>query len=242
MNRSPGQVGDGDPTGIVQLFPGDPGYPTPEQFAQLKGTPVGLDVTKLLPEEVAALTQAGLILTDSSELKPVVDREKLGQQPVVGAATDSQVTELLGRNRLVSELLIAGLEVALPLRDRGIDLIAYADMERGVDDFFACPIQMKAARGAIISLDKKYQKIHNLIIAYIWYVEDPSKAVTYAMTYAEARDVFEVMGWSNSPTWKAKGQYAQTRAGTNQKLLNLLDPYKMSTERWRKRIVGDREV
>ena len=31
---------------------------------------------------------------------------------------DSQVIELLGRNLLVAELLQAGLEVALPIRDR----------------------------------------------------------------------------------------------------------------------------
>ncbi len=32
---------------------------------------------------------------------------------------DTQVVELLGRNKLVSDLLRAGLEVALPMRDRG---------------------------------------------------------------------------------------------------------------------------
>ena len=40
---------------------------------------------------------------------------------------DSQQIELLGRHRLVEELLRAGLEVALPLRDHGVDLIAYRD-------------------------------------------------------------------------------------------------------------------
>ena len=38
---------------------------------------------------------------------------------------DTQMIEIMGRNRLIDELLRAGLEVALPLRDRGIDLIAY---------------------------------------------------------------------------------------------------------------------
>ncbi len=41
---------------------------------------------------------------------------------------DPQVVELLGRNKLISDLLRAGLEVALPMRDRGIDLIAYVDL------------------------------------------------------------------------------------------------------------------
>lgn len=29
----------GDPTGFHRLLPGDPGYPTPEQLARLKGKP-----------------------------------------------------------------------------------------------------------------------------------------------------------------------------------------------------------
>ena len=70
---------------------------------------------------------------------------------------DTQVIELLGRNRLVSELLRAGLEVAVPARDRGIDLIAYLDLIDPQDEakdpasagrvqrFAARPIQMKAA-------------------------------------------------------------------------------------------------
>ncbi|MBN1885820.1 MAG: hypothetical protein JW876_09910 [Candidatus Krumholzibacteriota bacterium] len=58
---------------------------------------------------------------------------------------DTQVIELLGRNRIIDELLRAGLEVALPERDRGIDPVAYADLESKVDAFVARPIQMKAA-------------------------------------------------------------------------------------------------
>jgi len=37
---------------------------------------------------------------------------------------DTQTIEILGRNRLVTELISAGIEVALPLRDHGVDLIA----------------------------------------------------------------------------------------------------------------------
>src|SRR5437667_4051303 len=60
---------------------------------------------------------------------------------------DTQMIEIMGRNRLIDELLRAGLEVALPLRDRGIDLIAYVDLADQVSAFVACPIQMKAASG-----------------------------------------------------------------------------------------------
>jgi hypothetical protein len=39
---------------------------------------------------------------------------------------DTQQIELLGRNRL-EWIIRADLEVPIPIRDRGIDLIAYAD-------------------------------------------------------------------------------------------------------------------
>lgn len=45
---------------------------------------------------------------------------------------DTQQLELIGRSLLVGELLRDGLEVALPERDRGIDLIAYVEGDRQV--------------------------------------------------------------------------------------------------------------
>jgi len=44
-------------------------------------------------------------------------------------AMDSQTVEIIGRNYLVSRLVSDGLEVARPERDRGVDLIAYLDLD-----------------------------------------------------------------------------------------------------------------
>lgn len=77
------------------------------------------------------------------------------------AALDSQIIELLGRNRLVDELMRAGLEVAIPIRDRGVDLIAYADLESKVASFVTCSIQMKASSLAAFGIDQKYQKFQD---------------------------------------------------------------------------------
>lgn len=41
---------------------------------------------------------------------------------------DSQLTELSGRHFLIAQLVAGGLEVAVPVRDRGVDLIAYLDL------------------------------------------------------------------------------------------------------------------
>ncbi|HEY2342877.1 MAG TPA: hypothetical protein VGH90_07605 [Chthoniobacteraceae bacterium] len=69
----------------------------------------------------------------------------LAEMPETAHPGDSQKVGLLGRNRLVDELLRANLEVAFPIRDRGIDLIAYADLSTSVTRYVARPIQMKAA-------------------------------------------------------------------------------------------------
>jgi hypothetical protein len=73
-------------------------------------------------------------------------------------ALDTQVVELLGRHRLMGELLRDGLEVAVPARDRGIDLIAYADLSRQVARFAARPVQMKAFTTRGFSVEQKYAR------------------------------------------------------------------------------------
>lgn len=147
---------------------------------------------------------------------------------------DSQIIELLGRNRLVDELLRADLEVASPLRDRGIDLIAYADLASSVPTFVARPIQMKAATGAVFALDQKYEKFPGLLIAYVWHLGgDPSAAVTYVLSYAEAFEVATSMGYTKTESWD-RGSYVATRPG--EKLLTLLTPYQMTAEKWRQRV------
>lgn len=148
---------------------------------------------------------------------------------------DSQVVKLLGRNRLVDELLRAGLEVALPLRDRGIDLIAYADTGEGVAAFAARPIQMKAASAESFSIDRKYTAFPGLILAYVWNVADAGKTVTYALTYAEAVAVADEMGYTKTESWQ-KGRYDCTRVSG--RLLELLEAHRMTPARWRQLITG----
>ena len=95
---------------------------------------------------------------------------------------DSQLTELSGRHFLIAQLVVGGLEVAVPVRDRGIDLIAYLDLSAETQQFVACPIQMKASQEARFGLERKYEKIANLLLALVWHVQDPAKACIYALT------------------------------------------------------------
>lgn len=149
---------------------------------------------------------------------------------------DTQVIELLGRYRLMSELLRAGLEVAVPNRDRGVDLIAYVDLESRASSFIARPIQMKTSSAEHFSIGKKYEKISGLIVAFVWHLEDPKRAVTYAMTYPEAIAIGDSMEWTSTSSWTAKGGYNTQRPG--KKLVKLLEPHKMTPEKWWNKVVG----
>jgi len=76
---------------------------------------------------------------------------------------DTQIVEILGRQRLVAELLRDGLEVAMPARDRGVDLVAYADLSQQVASFAARPIQMKASSTSAFGVFRKYERVADLI-------------------------------------------------------------------------------
>jgi hypothetical protein len=148
---------------------------------------------------------------------------------------DAQMVEMLGRHRLIAELLRANLEVAIPARDRGIDLIAYADLGTQVARFSACPIQLKAAIGGSFSVDRKYTKFPNLLMAYVWYLEDPARTVTYATNYKEAVAVAEAMGYTKTTSWE-KGSYVITRPSPE--LVGHLEPFRMTPEKWWEKITG----
>ena len=148
---------------------------------------------------------------------------------------DSQRVELLGRNLLISELIRAGLEVALPLRDRGVDLVAYADQATAVQSFVAVPIQMKAASKRSFGIDRKYAKISNLLLVHVWNVEAPSELAFFALRYPEALALAEQKGWTETDSWK-RGAYSNSNPG--KELRGLLEPYRMTTEKWWSTIVG----
>jgi hypothetical protein len=149
---------------------------------------------------------------------------------------DKQIIEILGRDRLLDELLRARLEVAFPCIDRGIDLIAYID-DPDLGSFIARPIQMKAARDSCFGLDKKYKKISGLIIAYVWFLSCSTKSKTYAMSYAEALSIAEIMGWTKTDSWLNKDSYVNTHPG--KKLLNLLEPFEMDSKKWKQNFLSE---
>jgi hypothetical protein len=157
-----------------------------------------------------------------------------GGQAASVAPRDTRIIEIRGRHRLIDEILQPGLEVALPIRDRGVDLIVYSELDEHVEAFTARPIQMKAASGQGFGLDQKYAHIPDLIIAYVWYLADPSKAVTYALTYPEALHIIKALGWTTTHSWLKKGGYFSSTVSAD--LVKLLGPHRMTPQAWLQKI------
>jgi hypothetical protein len=150
--------------------------------------------------------------------------------PLDPARQDSQLVEIAGKHLLISRLVASGFEVAEPLRDNGIDLIVY----RGDNGFTAWPIQMKASTQESFSLDSKYKKIPNLLIAYVWNVNAAERGDIYLLTFDNAVKVMTVKGYAETDSWTKKGYYFVRNAGTE--LKGLLKQYGMTTEQWREKI------
>ena len=78
-------------------------------------------------------------------------------------------------------------------------------------------------------MDQKYAKFPNLLLAYVWYLEDPDKAVTYATTHHEAVKVADAMGYTQTPSYE-RGLYVVTRPSPE--LVARLEPFRMTPEKW----------
>jgi hypothetical protein len=148
---------------------------------------------------------------------------------------DDQLLELCGRHRLTESLLGAGLEVAFPARDRGVDLIAYADIDRRLEKFAAVPIQMKAASEACFSIDRKYSKFHDMLIAYVWNVSEPANTRIYVLTQQEAVDIATEMKYTDTDSWINKGLYVVTHP--SHRLVEKLRSHEVSRGRWEEKIL-----
>ena len=122
---------------------------------------------------------------------------------------DSQQVELIGRGRLVEALVLDGVEVALSVRDRGVDLVAYLDRPT----WSAVPVQLKASSTEAWSLSRKYERTAGLVLVYAWHVLAPERVELRAMTYADALAIAEQMGYTNTPSWRERGIYSVNAVG-----------------------------
>jgi hypothetical protein len=162
---------------------------------------------------------------------------RVSGKPVMAADTrsDSQFVELLGRYWLVTELLRAGIEIAEPVRDKGVDLIAYA--RAGEGRFVARPIQLKASMATMFGLDRTYEKMPSLLLVHVWHLADPQQTRAYALTYQDALQIADAMRWTISRAWRDRGRYVNNEPGAE--IRKCLDSHRMAPERWREKLFGD---
>lgn len=106
------------------------------------------------------------------------------------------LAELVARNYLVNQLARVGIEVAQPLRDVGVDLVAYVDRNSPDGHFRAWPIQLKASSVEGFSIDGKYAEIPSLIIVFAWHLEAEASVEFYALSYPELEALADRMGWA----------------------------------------------
>jgi hypothetical protein len=92
---------------------------------------------------------------------------------------------------------------------------------------------MKASTHESLSLDRKYQKIHNILIAYVWNVSAAEHTDIYFLTFNDAVKVMEIKGYADTDSWKKRGYYFVRNAGAE--LKELLKQYGMTAEQWREK-------
>jgi hypothetical protein len=143
-------------------------------------------------------------------------------------AVDTQQVEILGRNRLKTSLIEAGIEVATPERDNGIDLIAYVwSAEQGT--FLARPIQMKAASNFSFAIDRKYERIPTLLMAFVMGLRQPQHSI-FVMTYDVVLSIATTLGWTETASWQKANAYSTRHA--SKRLGELLAPHTASPAVW----------
>jgi len=142
---------------------------------------------------------------------------------------DTQIVEILGRHRLIDELLSAGVEVAEPVRDHGIALIAYVERE----PFNARPLQLKVSSQRSFAIDRKYVTFANLLLVFVWNIGNDGDVEIYALTYGEALAVGEQMGWTKTKSW-SDGKYVTSNP--SQELVRVLQDYRIESGQWRQRL------
>ena len=158
---------------------------------------------------------------------------KVRKQKKKQKRADNAVVEFLGRNILIAQLMDAGLEVAIPARDRGVDLIAFQDCLPKDNNFTFIPIQLKASSSGSFSIHKKHGRIQNLLMAYVWCVRHPSESVTYAMRYADAVKIGRKPRYTETPSWRKRGGYSTSRPGKEIRRI-LEEKHRMTSENWRR--------
>lgn len=144
---------------------------------------------------------------------------------------DAQQIELIGRSLLQAQLLREDIEIALPIRDKGIDLVAYLD-RRGESQPHSCFLQMKAASNRAFSFNTKYQHFGHFKFVYIWHVLESEKVRFFLLSYSEAESLCRHHAWT--PTRNGFERWSTSNpSGT---LSGKLEKFQVVGRQWRQKL------
>ncbi len=94
---------------------------------------------------------------------------------------------------LGEKLSSAGIRLAFPEYDSGIDFIAYSTDGR----FLSAPVQLKASTQQGFQTNKKYLQIPDLRIVYLWHVGlDLTKIKAFCLPYNKAEEIVDIQNRS----------------------------------------------
>jgi len=94
---------------------------------------------------------------------------------------------------------------------------------------------MKPATATCFSVDKKYSKFHDMLIAYVWNVSERANAQIYVLTQQEAVDIATEMKYTATESWLGKGVYVVTRPG--RELVDRIRSHEASRAKWEEKIL-----
>jgi len=89
---------------------------------------------------------------------------------------------------------------------------------------------MKVTSKRHFSISKKYARIRDLILAFVWHVNDAEPPVTYAITYPDAVRIGRRMKYTDTASWKQRGNYSTQTP--SKRLVALLEPHRMDKKKW----------
>jgi len=138
------------------------------------------------------------------------------------------ILQALGRTRLMGELLDEGLNVALPVGDSGIDMIAYLDVSAPSCQVASIPIKIKSLRPAWSSRDIESVRAQGLLIVL-------EQARTFALTPAELTYI-KMIGIIERAKANPSERSRSDSGGYGATVRQALEPFAMSRGQWRKKI------
>lgn len=146
---------------------------------------------------------------------------------------DAMTLRLLGRNRVIDDLLRAGLQSALPLVDgTGVDLFAFGVPRAAHEPWISAPVRVRASSGRAFAIDEGAERIPGLLHAFVWGLGGSDERV-YVLDHREARTIAEQMGFALPQT----GQFAlYDHQAPSRSLMELIEPYRTGSDRWRDRL------